>query len=596
MNGTGWKIGISGSGVAGPALAYWLLRCGHRPTLIEQAPRLRSGGYVIDFWGVGYEIAQRMGIEPALRHAGYQVRRLDAVDCGGRVRASMDMGVLQEVTHGRFTSLPRSDVSAAIHATIESRVETLFGDSIASVDAGTDGVRVELKHGGPREFDLLIGADGLHSNVRQLVFGPDESYEKYLGCRVAACVIEGYRPRDELVYITHNVPDKQVARFTLREDRTLVLFVFRSHGEVAGDAAAYKAILRREFADAGWECPAILAALDTVDELYFDVVSQIHIDRWSRGRVALIGDAPACISLLDGEGSGLAITEAYVMAGELHRACRDWRVAFERFESRLRPFIHGKQASAERFLAFFTARTRLGIWLRNQAIRSMGASPLVKLFAGRSLRDDFELPDYGMLGNSCMKARSGFVVSHQLDYTLRSLVTQVNCLESAHRPLISFSSSGGAWPRHGHNRGRPLEAPTRIDTRSAYDASSKRARPAASTLRDNGTRAACLGADRILVGRPANPPERPMFMPSVSRSLDSPTKAPQAPRKAFPLCPTPCCRGTPADSAFSGFVEVALSRRLPARRRGGATCRKPDRHSPDRRSTCTLGSGNRRGR
>ncbi len=396
MTGTGLKIGISGSGVAGPALAYWLLRCGHRPTLIEQALHPRSGGYVIDFWGVGYEVAQRMGIEPALRRAGYQVRRLDAVDRNGRVRASMDMGALQEVTHGRFTSLPRSDVSAAISTVIEGHVETLFGDSIASIDVGDDRVRVQLEHGGAREFDLLIGADGLHSNVRRLMFGPDERFEKYLGCRVAACVIKGYQPRDELVYITHNLPDKQIARFTLRDDRTLVLFVFRSHGEIADDLRSHKAALRREFADAGWESPAILAALDTVDELYFDVVSQIRMDTWSRGRVALIGDASACISLLGGEGTGLAITEAYVMAGELHRAGGDWRAAFERYESRLRPFIHGKQASAERFLAFFTAHTRLGIWLRNQAIRAMGAGPLVKLFAGRSLRDDFALPDYGM--------------------------------------------------------------------------------------------------------------------------------------------------------------------------------------------------------
>lgn len=390
------KIGISGGGVAGPALAYWLLRCGHRPTLIERAPGLRSGGYVIDFWGVGYEVAQRMGIEPALRKAGYQVRRLDSVDREGRVRARMDIEALESVTHGRFTSLPRSDVSAAIHATIESRVETLFNDSIATVETGAEGVHVALEHGGAREFDLLIGADGLHSNVRRLMFGPDENYEKYLGCRVAACVIDGYRPRDELVYITHNVPGKQVARFTLRDDRTMFLFVFRSNEAIADDPESHKATLRREFADAGWECPGILAALDTVDELYFDVVSQIRMDCWSRGRVALIGDAAACISLLGGEGTGLAITEAYVMAGELHRAGGDWNVAFERYESRLRPFIKGKQAGAERFLAFFATRTQLGIWLRNQAIRAMGVGPLVKLFAGRSLRDDFELPDYGI--------------------------------------------------------------------------------------------------------------------------------------------------------------------------------------------------------
>jgi 2-polyprenyl-6-methoxyphenol hydroxylase-like FAD-dependent oxidoreductase len=391
------NIAISGAGVAGPALAYWLLRCGHRPTLIERAPALRTGGYVIDFWGVGYQVAQRMGIESALRDAGYQVQQLDSVGRDGRVRASMRMGAIARMTGDRFTSLPRGEVSAILHAGIADRAETIFGDSIAALDEHAEGLRVQLEHGGARDFDLLIGADGLHSNVRGLVFGPESDYEKYLGCRVAACVVEGYRSRDELVYKIHNVPGRQVARFTLRDNRTLFLFVFRSEDRAdPGSLSARKALLRRTFADAGWEGPQMLDAMDTVDELYFDVVSQIRMDDWSRGRVALIGDAAACISLLGGEGTGLAMTEAYVLAGELHRAGGNWNQAFAAYEARLRPFVEGKQAGAERLIPFFASRSRLGIWLRDQALRAMSFEPLVKLFAGRSLRDDFELPDYGI--------------------------------------------------------------------------------------------------------------------------------------------------------------------------------------------------------
>lgn len=152
-------------------------------------------------------------------------------------------------------------------------------------------------------------------------------------------------------------------------------------------------MLRQQFADAGWECPQLLAAVDDVDELYFDVVSQVRMPDWSRGQVLLAGDAAGCISLLGGEGTGLAITEAYVLAGELHRAGGDHRRAFTAYQKRLRPFIDAKQSGAQQFLGFFATRTRFGLWFRNLAIRAMNLRLLTRLFAG-SVRDDFDLPDY----------------------------------------------------------------------------------------------------------------------------------------------------------------------------------------------------------
>ncbi len=391
------KIAISGAGVAGPALAYWLHRSGHVPTLIEQAPRFRTGGYVIDFWGTGYRLAQRMGIAAAIQAAGYDVQAIRSVGHDGSVQASLGTAVFRRITKGQFTSLPRGDLAAAIYAGIEGKVETIFGDSIAAIEEHAHGVQVRLEKQEARDFDLVIGADGLHSNLRRLAFGPESLFERYLGCCVAACVIEGYRPRDELVYVTHNVPNRQVARFSLRSNRSMFLFVFRSEKKAIPEAAAERrAILRREFADAGWECPRILAALDGVDDIYFDVVSQIRMEQWSRGRVALIGDAAACISLLGGEGTGLAMTEAYVLAGELKRANGEYRQAFDAYERRLRPFIESKQVAARKYIAFFATRTRFGIWFRNQAMRAMNLGPLVKLFAGRSLSEELKLPDYGM--------------------------------------------------------------------------------------------------------------------------------------------------------------------------------------------------------
>ncbi|MGO9158721.1 FAD-binding domain [Mycobacterium sp.] len=385
------KIAISGAGVAGAAVAHWLHRTGHTPTLIERAPKFRTGGYMIDFWGAGYRVAQRMGIEEQILDAGYDVECVRSVGPGGETKAELGVDVFRRMIGDDFTSVPRGDLAAAIYATVENDVETIFGDSIATIDEHEGGVHVTFDHGQPRNFDLVIGSDGLHSNVRRLVFGPESNFEHYLGCKVAACVVDGYRPRDGLKYVTYNTFGKQVGRFALREDRTMFLFVFRAEHCSAG--ATPKEQLHDQFGEAGWECPRILAAVDDVDDLYFDVVSQIRMDRWSRGRVLLIGDAAACISLLGGEGTGLAITEAYVLAGELHRGDGDHRRAFNAYETRLRPLIRDKQSSAEKLISFFATRTRFGLWFRNIAMRMMNFGPLTTLFVG-GVRDDFELPEY----------------------------------------------------------------------------------------------------------------------------------------------------------------------------------------------------------
>jgi len=385
------RIAISGAGVAGAALAYWLHRTGHTPTLIEQAPEFRTGGYMIDFWGVGYQVAKRMGIEDAIRAAGYQIEWLRSVGSRGEIKADVDVDVFRRLIGEDFTSLPRGDLAAAIYTTIEDKVETIFGDSIATVDEHDDGVRLTFENSAPRDFDLLVGADGLHSKVRRLVFGPERDFERYLGCKVAACVVDGYWPRDELVYVTYGAPGRQLARCALRDDRTMFLFIFRAEHDTID--ASPKDQLRNEFSDVGWECRDFLAALDDVDDLYFDVVSQIRMDSWSQGRVLLIGDAAGCISLLGGEGTGLAIAEAYVLAGELARAGVDYRRALKAYQTRLRPFIRAKQAGAVRYIPFFATRTRFGLWVRNMGLRMSNFVPLATLFAG-SIRDDFTLPDY----------------------------------------------------------------------------------------------------------------------------------------------------------------------------------------------------------
>ena len=372
-------------------------RSGHEVVLIEKAPQFRTGGYAVDFWGVGYTVAERMGILPEVREHGYAFREVRIVDERGRKVGGFSTDVLRQSMKDRFTTVPRGDLAAAIYRTIESRVETLFDNSISAIDERATGVLVSFEHGAAREFDLVIGADGLHSTVRDLVFGPERQFEKQLGYRVAIFEVEGYRPRDELVFVTYTTPGRQVGRFALRGDRTMFSFLFSSErltGPEPLNATERKAVLHQVFADAGWECPQILQAMDQISDVYYDRVSQIRMDGWSKGRVMLIGDAAACVSLLAGEGAGLAMTEAYVLAGELNRAGHDYQAAYRRYEQLLRPFVEGKQKSARYFASAFVPKTWVGVWLRNQVTKLMAFPPLAHYFLVRNLRDDFDLPDY----------------------------------------------------------------------------------------------------------------------------------------------------------------------------------------------------------
>jgi 2-polyprenyl-6-methoxyphenol hydroxylase-like FAD-dependent oxidoreductase len=391
------RIAINGAGIAGTSLAFWLQRAGHEVLLVEEAPQLRTGGYVVDFWGIGYDVAEKMGLAERIRECGYQVEEVRFVDDRGRPVGGFAVDVLRESTRGRFTSVKRSDLAAVVHRALGGKVETLFGDSIASIDEQAASVRIGFDRAAAREVDLVIGADGLHSRVRRLCFGAEADREVLLGYHVAAFEAQGYRPRDELVYLMHSAPGRQVSRFTMRGDTTLFLFVFRDEYlpvPAPRNDEEKKAALKRAFTDAGWECPQILAALERAGELYFDRVSQIRLPRWSRGRVALIGDAAASVSLLAGEGTGLAIAEAYVLAGELQRAQGDHHAAFARYQERLHSFLDAKQATAARFASSFAPKTAVGIALRNWASRLLRVSLLAEWLVGRQLRDDIALPEY----------------------------------------------------------------------------------------------------------------------------------------------------------------------------------------------------------
>lgn len=396
------KVLISGAGIAGPTLAYWLVRYGMEPTLVEIAPALRTGGYVIDFWGAGFEVADRMGLVPELMRQGYQVQEVRVVNRNGRRVAGFPAPAFARATRGRFTSLPRGQLAASLCSALGGKVEIIFGDSVEAVHEFENGVHVSFASGAARDFDIVVGADGLHSRVRALAFGPEEALETYLGYKVAAFQAHGYAPRDELRYVMYTEVGQQVARFALRDDRTMFLFIFTDErfdrGE-AGDVGAQKAFLRQRFGHSGWECPRILELLDQTENLYFDRISQIRMNGsapggWSKGRITLVGDAASCVSLLAGQGSALAMVAAYILAGELHRARGDYRRAFTRYEQMFGPFVLKKQKAALRFASAFAPKTKWGLFFRNQVMNLMAIPWIADFVVNRDITDKISLPEY----------------------------------------------------------------------------------------------------------------------------------------------------------------------------------------------------------
>jgi 2-polyprenyl-6-methoxyphenol hydroxylase-like FAD-dependent oxidoreductase len=390
------RVLVCGAGIAGPTLAYWLAHHGMTPTLVEKAPTLRTGGYIIDFWGAGFEVARRMGLLPDLTRAGYQVREVRVVDRDGRRVSGFPADAFARAVRSGFTSLPRGDLAAAIYGALDGRVETIFGDTITRIDQTVDDVRVTFDRQGSRAFDLVVGADGLHSRVRELVFGPESRFERYLGIKVAAFEVEGYRPRDELVYMMYPQVGQEVSRFSMRNDRTMFLFTFADPdpGNPA-DVAGQKALLRERFANGGWECSQILDALDAAHDVYFDRVSQIELaEPWANGRVTLVGDAAFCVSLLGGQGTALAMAAAYILAGELHRARERHQDAFARYQQLFGPFASMKQRAARRFAGAFAPKSRLSLFLRNRVFGLLAIPWVGRLVAGREFSDRIALPNY----------------------------------------------------------------------------------------------------------------------------------------------------------------------------------------------------------
>ncbi|MFE2553752.1 FAD-dependent monooxygenase [Streptomyces sp. NPDC059355] len=341
---------ISGGSVAGPALAYWLHRHGFTPTIVERAPQLRDGGYAVDFRGEALDVLDRMGLLEEIRALDTEMGDAALVDADGRQYATLPAAVFA----GDLEVL-KGDLTRMLYEATREDTEYVFGDSITSLHQDDDGALVSFEHAEPRRFDLVVGADGLHSKTRALAFGPEEEFVRHLGIYTAIFNLGNYLGLENTGRL-YAASGKAANIFTARantEARAAFHFAAEHLEYDRRDTAAHKRIVAERFAGEGWEVPRLLKEMDAAQEFFFDANAQVEMDTWSVGRVVLLGDAGYCAGPTSGRGTSQALIGAYLLAGELAARGGDHTAAFAAYEEQMRPYVAEHQVlgceGAERF-------------------------------------------------------------------------------------------------------------------------------------------------------------------------------------------------------------------------------------------------------
>jgi 2-polyprenyl-6-methoxyphenol hydroxylase-like FAD-dependent oxidoreductase len=387
------RVLISGAGIAGLTLATLLKQQGYEPLVVERNKALRSEGYMMDFFGSGWDVAERMGLTDGLRAIRYPIDALEFVEASGKIYASVPIARVWQTLGGKYVYLRRSDLERILYDRAQaSGVAIHFGSVVTGLRETANAVRATFVDGAEADFALVFGADGLHSGVRRLMFGEGRQFERFLGGYVAAFHLARHKFDIRRALKLYEETDRLAAFYPLDAKRMDTTYVFR-HDEVHVLPEERLSFVRKEFKGAGWIAETMLKAHKAREPIYFDSLTQIVMPHWHKGRVALLGDACGCLTLLAGQGSHMAMAGAYVIARELERHGGDYAHAFAAYEAKLKPEVTKRQEDAANFARYFIPSKRSRPWLRRLVIKLM-FSPLVlplvfRWFGARSVLEGY---------------------------------------------------------------------------------------------------------------------------------------------------------------------------------------------------------------
>ncbi|OXM69700.1 FAD-dependent monooxygenase [Amycolatopsis vastitatis] len=398
------RILVSGASIAGPVLAYWLTRYGFDVTVVERAPTLRkTGGHAVDLFRPAMEITERMGVLPRVEALATGTTRMTLYREGTRRPVRVNLAKIIQATSDRHVEVMRDDLSEIYYDAGRDDVEYLFGDSITSISP--DG-EVTFEHAAPRRFDVVVGADGLHSNVRRLVFGEEAGLTKFIGAYLAVLSLPDTLGLDGET-VMHLGAGRTTGIYSARHlDEARAVFLFRRDQELDyhhRDVPRQKELLREAFAGLHPQVDGWLAELDGPGPFYFDSITQLQLETWSRGRVTLVGDAGYCPGPAVGGSTSLAVLGAYVLAGELAAAGGDHERAFAAYEREMGELVRRSRAFAIGATRSLIPASRAGVWALARGGRLISALPagasraLAKLNTGGvRMHDSMRVKDYAV--------------------------------------------------------------------------------------------------------------------------------------------------------------------------------------------------------